>query len=60
LSFVRTCISLEKSQKEFMENSEYNLSRIVQNRIKELMKISQSLDLQAQPSDESPSGDSNV
>ena len=43
-----------------MENSEYNLSRIVQNRIKELMKISESQDLQAQPSEESLSGNSNV
>ena len=59
MSFVRTCITLEKSQKDFLENSDYNLSKVVQNRIKELMKISEDRDFRSQSSDESPSGDPN-
>ena len=53
LSYVRTCITLEKSQKDFLENSDYNLSKVCQNRIKELMKLSEGHDMRvAQPSDE--------
>jgi len=59
LSFVRACISLEKSQKEFLENSDYNLSKVVQNRVKELMKMSEGQSLQAQPSNEPHVGGSN-
>jgi len=60
LSFVRTCISLERYQKEFLENSDYNLSKVVQNRVKELMKLSEGQDSWPKPSDEPLERGSNI
>lgn len=50
--FITTCITLEKHQKEFLKHSDYNLSKVVQNRINELMR-SEGMPLESQPSDES-------
>jgi len=60
LSYVRTCISLEKYQKKFLENSDYNLSKVVQNRVKELIKLSKGQDLWSKPLDEPLERGSNI
>jgi len=51
VSFVKACVSLEKNQKEFLKKSDYSLSKIVQNRINELME-SEGHDLRSEPSEE--------
>lgn len=51
LVYVKTCITLEQHQKDFLKKSDYNLSKVVQNRVKELM-MSEGQDLRSQPTDE--------
>ena len=59
MNVVRTCVSLDKSQKDFLKDSPYSLSKIVQTEINKLMKNSEGQDLHSQPTDESSGEDSN-
>jgi len=59
LSHVITSISIPKEQAKFLKEGGYSASRLLQNQVKKLMKISEGKSLQAQPSDEPMSGDSN-
>ena len=60
MTHVITTISLSKEQARFLRESGYSPSRLIQNQVSKLMKKSEGRSLQAQPSDESPLGDSNV
>ena len=58
LNLVSTNIRITPEQRKFIRESEYSLSKFVRVKIKEVMKESESR-IEAQPSDESPSGDSS-
>ena len=59
MSFVKTTITLPEKQSKFLRENGYSASRLFQNHISKLMKNSEGHSLQAQPSDEPLSGDSN-
>ena len=51
---VKTSITIPKIQSEFLKESGYSPSRLFQNQVKKLMKISEGQDLHSQPTDETP------
>jgi len=59
MNVVRSCISLERDQIEFLKKNGYSKSLLLRNQINELMKKSEGQDTQSQPTDESQEGDSN-
>ena len=59
MNVVRSCISLEKDQLEFVKKNGYSKSLLLRNQINELMKKSEGQTLREQPTDESQEGDSN-
>jgi len=59
LYLVSTNIRITPEQRKFIRDSEYSLSKFVRVKIKEVMKLSESQDLQSQPSDEPHVGGSN-
>jgi len=59
MNVVRSCISLDKDQIEFLKKNGYSKSFLLRNQINELMKKSEGQTLRGRPTDESFSGDSN-
>ena len=60
MNVVRSCVSLEKDQIEFLKKNGYSKSLLLRNQINELMKKSEGQTLERQPTDESQEGDSNI
>ena len=53
LSYVITTISIPKEQSRFLKDNGYSPSRLFQNQVSKLMKLSEGHDMRvAQPSDE--------
>ena len=59
MNVVRSCISLEKDQIEFLKKNGYSKSLLLRNQINELMKKSEGQTLREQPTDEPQEGGSN-
>ena len=59
MNVVRTCISLEKDQIEFLKKNGYSKSLLLRNQINELMKKSEGQTLREQPTDESREDSNN-
>jgi len=59
MTSVKTCISLPIEQSNFLKESGYSASRLLQNQVSKLMKNSEGQSLQAQPSDEPHERSSN-
>lgn len=59
MNVVRTCISLEKDQIEFLKKNGYSKSLLLRNQINELMKKSEGQTLRERPTDEPQEGDCN-
>ena len=59
MNAVRSCISLERDQIEFLKKNGCSKSLLLRNQINELMKKSEGQTLREQPTDESQEGDSN-
>jgi len=60
LTYVITTISLPKEQSRFLKEAGYSPSKLLQNQVSKLMKLSERQSLQAQPSDEPRVGGSNI
>jgi len=58
MNVVRSCVSLEKDQIEFLKKNGYSKSLLLRNQINELMKKSEGQTLREQPTDESQERDS--
>ena len=53
MTFVKTTISLPENQHKFLKENGYSASRLFQNQVSKLMKLSEGHDMRiAQPSDE--------
>ena len=53
MNVVRSCVSLDKNQIEFLKKNGYSKSLLLRNQINELMKKSEGQTLREQPTDES-------
>ena len=53
MNVVRSCVSLDKDQIEFLRKNGYSKSLLLRNQINELMKKSEGQTLREQPTDES-------
>ena len=53
MNVVRSCISLEKDQIEFLKKNGYSKSLLLRKQINELMKKSEGQTLREQPTEES-------
>jgi len=52
MTFVKTTISLPENQHKFLKENGYSPSRLIQNQVSKLMKLSEGQDLRLPPSDE--------
>ena len=59
MNVVRSCVSLDKNQIEFLKKNGYSKSLLLRNQINELMKKSEGQTLREQPTDEPQQEDSN-
>ncbi len=59
MNYVITSISIPKEQSKFLKEAGYSPSRLLQNQVSKLMKMSEDQDLQSQSSDEPHVGGSD-
>lgn len=59
LNYVKACISMPKEQARFLKESGYSASKLFQNQVSKLMKISEGQTLREQPTEEPHTRDSN-
>ena len=59
MSYVKTSISLEKNQADFLKSSGYSISKLVRLQISNLIKESEGQSLREQQPTDEPSEDSN-
>jgi len=59
MNVVRSCVSLDKNQIEFLKENGYSKSLLLRNQINKLMKKSEGQPLREQPTDEPQEGDCN-
>jgi len=60
MTFVKTTISLPENQHKFLKENGYSASRLFQNQVSKLMKLSESQDSWPKPSDEPLERGSNI